>query len=812
MNANQIEAKWQKRWKESQLYAFDKSHPENKKYILEMWPYPSAAKLHVGHWYNYGPADTYARFSRMQGANVFHPQGFDSFGLPAENFAIKTGIHPKDSTMQNIKTMEEQLEAIGASYDWDYEQVSSDEDYYKWTQWIFLQFYKNGLAYRKEAPVNWCPSCQTVLANEQVVEGECERCHTQVLRKNLTQWFFKITAYAEELLSGLDSLEWPEKTKAMQRNWIGKSVGGEVEFTLENSSESFRVFTTRADTLFGCTYVVVAPEHPIVSRITTPEYAEQIAAYQTYAASASEIDRLSTAREKTGAFTGSYAINPVNDRKVPIYVADYVLASYGTGIVMAVPAHDERDFAFATKYNLPIERVIASADGTNDDLPYTDDGILVNSASYNGVGCEQARKKILEQLASKNTGGEKINYRLRDWLVSRQRYWGAPIPIIHCKHCGEVAVPEEQLPVVLPYDVDFRPDGTSPLLRSESFMNVTCPKCGGPAKRDADTMDTFVCSSWYFLRYPNAHNHSVAMDPVWTNKICPVDVYIGGAEHACMHLLYARFFTKALRDLGYLSFDEPFLRLVHQGLILGPDGYKMSKSRGNVVSPDGAVSKYGSDVFRMYLEFGFSFIEGGTWNDDGIKAIVRFAERVERLVEKAVSLKSGPSAEPRTQAAKELHCILHNTIKSVGIDTERFQFNTALARLMELVNALYKYVDQSEFDAAYFTHVMRTLTVLLAPFAPHLSEEWWEMLGQSYSVFNQPWPIFDPNALVQDEIEYGVQINGKVRARIMFAAEADQEALREAALNDETVKQYIGDSVIKKVIVVRNIVNIVVAK
>ena len=631
MDFIEIEKKWQKKWSEDKIYSFNTAKRDKKYYTLEMFSYPSGAKLHVGHWYNFGPSDSFARFKSMQGYEVFEPMGFDAFGLPAENYAIKTGIHPQDSTLKNIDTMERQLQAMGGMFDWDYEVKTCMPDYYKWTQWIFLQLYKAGLAYRKEAPVNWCTSCNTVLANEQVVDGHCERCGSQVVRKNLTQWFFKITAYADELLRDLDKLDWPEKTKAMQRHWIGKSTGGELEFTCE-SGDTFRVFTTRADTVFGVSYVILAPEHPLVDKLTTPEQRAEVEAYKLACSKVSEIDRMSATREKTGAFTGAYCINPVNGERVPIWIGDYVIYSYGTGAVMGVAAHDERDYDFAKKYGLQIKRVIKSADGSPDELPYCEYGVMVNSGKFDGMSSEEGKVAVVKWLEEQGKGELKTNYRLRDWLISRQRYWGCPIPVIHCPHCGEVAVPEQDLPVKLPYNVDFTPDGKSPLLKSEEFMNCNCPKCGAPARRDPDTLDTFVCSSWYYLRYPDAHNDKQAFDPEIINKMLPVDKYIGGAEHACMHLLYARFFTKALRDLGYLKFDEPFTSLVHQGTILGPDGFKMSKSRGNVVSPDDYVSKYGSDAFRFYLMFGFSYTEGGPWNSSGIESIVKFLERTERLV------------------------------------------------------------------------------------------------------------------------------------------------------------------------------------
>ena len=562
-----IDEKWQAKWEETNLYKFDPNKEGEKLYVLEMFSYPSGSQLHAGHWFNYGPVDSWARMKRMQGYNVFQPMGFDAFGLPAENFAIKTGIHPKDSTDKNIETMEKQLRAMGAMFNWDNEVVTCKPDYYKWTQWLFLKLYEQGLAYRKNAPVNWCPSCNTVLANEQVNDGSCERCDTEVTKKDLTQWFFKITDYADELLEKLDTLDWPEKTVSMQKHWIGKSTGAEVNFKVKDSDINFNVFTTRVDTLNGVTYVTLAPENKLVDQIVKPEYKAAVEEYQEQAKKQSDIERQSLTREKTGVFTGSYAINPINGKEVPIWVGDYVLATYGTGAVMAVPAHDERDFAFATKFNLPIERVIASKDGSETELPYCEAGILINSGEFNGLTTEDAKVKIVEKLAENNLGSSKVNYRLRDWLVSRQRYWGAPIPIIHCDDCGIVPVPENQLPVELPYNVAFTPDGKSPLAKCDEFVNVPCPKCGKAAHREVDTLDTFVCSSWYYLRYPDNKNLDKPFDTDLINSILPVDKYVGGPEHACMHLLYARFITKALRDMGYLNFDEPFKSLTHQGLI-----------------------------------------------------------------------------------------------------------------------------------------------------------------------------------------------------------------------------------------------------
>lgn len=809
--SREIDKKWQKKWEESKIYRFDRDRPDKKLYCLEMFSYPSGAKLHVGHWYNFGLTDSWARMKRMQGYNVFHPQGFDAFGLPAENYAIKTGIHPKDSTMSNIETMRRQLREMGATFDWDYEVVTCVPEYYKWTQWIFLQLYKKGLAYRKNAPVNWCPSCQTVLANEQVVDGACERCNTEVTRKNLTQWFFKITDYAQELLDCLPGLDWPEKTKKIQTNWIGRSEGAEIEFKVDGKDISFRVFTTRADTLYGVTYVVLAPEHELVDEITTPEFKKRVEEYRNQVNKVTEIERLSTVREKTGVFTGAYAVHPLTGKKVPIWIADYVLAGYGTGCVMAVPAHDERDYEFATKYGLDIIRVIKGKDGVDDTLPFTEDGILTSSAEFDGLSSEESRIAIVKKLEKDGKGELKVTYRLRDWLVSRQRYWGAPIPVIYCDKCGIVPVPEDKLPVELPYNVVFTPDGESPLAKCEEFMNTTCPECGGPARRESDTLDTFVCSSWYFLRYPDNKNDKEAFNTEWINRILPVDKYVGGAEHAAMHLLYARFVTKALRDMGYLDFDEPFLSLVHQGTILGSDGQKMSKSRGNTVMPDEYIEMYGSDVFRMYLAFGFAYVEGGPWSDDGIKAIDRFVGRIERFVEKLVSERGKASSDIMGTEEKELNYIRNYAIKSVTEDTEQFQFNTSIARLMELVNAMYKYDALENKNRALLEDTARDLIKLLSPFAPHFAEEMWEMLGNTTSIFNEPWPVHDEKALVKDEVELAVQFNGQIKYRINVPSDADNRTIEEMAINDVRSRPYLQDKTIVKVIVVKNrLVNIVV--
>lgn len=798
MNMLEIEKKWQKIWKDEKLNEFDKNY-DKKFYCLEMFSYPSGAKLHIGHWYNYGLTDSFARYKRMKGYSVFQPMGFDAFGLPAENYAIKTGVHPEDSTIKNIETMEEQLSRIGAMFDWTQEIKTCMPDYYKWTQWLFLKLYENGLAYRKEAPVNWCPSCNTVLANEQVVGGVCERCGSTVVKKDLTQWFFKITNYAEELLSGLDKLDWPEKTKLMQKNWIGKSLGAEVTFTTEGG-DSFKVFTTRIDTIMGVSYVVLAPEHPLVKKITTKEQQAAVENYVYETSKANEIERLSSDREKTGVFLGAYAINPANGKKVPIFAADYVLYSYGTGAVMGVPAHDERDFGFAQKYSQPVNQVITSKDG-EVTLPYTEDGVLINSGEFDGLFGEDARKAIVEKLEKQGKATFKVNYRLRDWLISRQRYWGAPIPVIHCPDCGDVAVPYEDLPVKLPYDVEFKPDGKSPLAKHEGFMHTKCPKCGKDALRDPDTLDTFVCSSWYYLRYADAHNDKEPFDKEIVNKMLPVDKYVGGAEHACMHLLYARFITKALRDMGYLNFDEPFLSLTHQGVILGPDGNRMSKSHGNVVAPDSYVNEYGSDVFRLYLLFGFNYTEGGPWNDDGIKSVAKFLDRVERLFGKVAPLNNGNANKFGTEE-KELEFVLNNTIKSVDRDMEVFSFNTAIARLMELVNALTKYEALGDKNEKLLKDSVKVLIKLLAPCVPHFAEELWNRLGNTQSVFKEDYPTYDESKLVKDEVEYAVQVNSKMKGKLVLSKSLSNKEIENAALNFAPVKEILNGNAPKKVIVI----------
>ena len=808
--SKEVDKKWQEEWKKKDLYKYNPDSKKEKIYTMEMFSYPSGAKLHLGHWFNFGPADSYARLKKMQGYNVFHPMGFDAFGLPAENYAIKTGIHPEDSTKKNIETMKRQLEEMGGSYDWSYSVETCMPDYYKWTQWLFVKLYKAGLAYKKEAPVNWCSSCNTVLANEQVVDGKCERCGTVIIKKKLSQWFFKITDYAEELLTGLDTIDWPESTKKVQINWIGKSEGAELVFKTEDGKHDIKVFTTRPDTLQGVTYVVLAPESSLVQEITTEDCKENVEKYIQDTAKLTEIDRLSTERIKTGTFTGSYAINPLNGDKVPIWIADYVLEDYGTGNVMAVPAHDERDYAFATKYNLPIKEVIKPINENEEySLPYCEYGKLVNSGKYDGLTSEEAKKAIVEDLAKEKIGNKTVNYRLKDWLVSRQRYWGAPIPIIYCDKCGIVPVPEEDLPVLLPYDVEFKPDGESPLKKSKEFMHCKCPKCGGEALREADTLDTFVCSSWYELRYPNAKNNKEAFNKEVTNKLLPVDMYVGGKEHAAMHLIYVRFITKAMRDLGYINFDEPFKKLIHQGMILGPDGNKMSKSKGNTVSPDAYIDKYGADIFRMYLMFGFDYQKGGPWDDKGIEAMTKYFGRVETLIEKVKGMEQKTGEEGL--AEKDLLRVVNQSIKLMTRSIESFQFNTAIARLMELLNAVNTYLTREKVNNSLVINIVENYVRLLAPLAPHFAEELWHELGKTTNVYNEEWPKVNEKELQGGIIKIPVQVNGKLKTTVEVDAEMDKQEMLKVIKQDEKVQKILeGKDVKKEIYVPGKILNIVV--
>ncbi|MGE5683476.1 MAG: leucine--tRNA ligase [Bacillota bacterium] len=816
---SEVEKKWQSYWEENKIYKTDLSKTDNKLYTLVMFIYPSGAKLHIGHWYNYGPTDSWARYKKLKGFNVFEPIGYDAFGLPAENYAIKTGIHPYDSTMKNIQDIRVMLKNMGNMYDWDSELMTCVPEYYRWNQWLFLQLYKKGLAYRKNAPVNWCPSCQTVLANEQVLsDGTCERCGTTVIHKNLTQWFFKITDYAEELLSGLDKINWPEKTKLMQRNWIGKSTGTEVKFKIEGHEEEMTVFTTRPDTLFGVTYVVLAPEQPLVDKITKPEYKEKVNQYIDSIKSLSEIDRTSTTKEKTGVPTGAYAINPVNGEKVPIWIADYVLATYGTGCVMAVPGHDERDFEFAKKFDLPIRKVIL-AQGTKeeDELneAYTEVGTMINSGSFNGTNSDEGIDKITDYLEDKGIGKRKTNYRLRDWLISRQRYWGTPIPIIHCPDCGEVPVDESQLPVELPYDVEFKQSGQSPLTTNPQFMNVKCPKCGSDAKRDPDTMDTFVDSSWYYFRYLDPHKQDKMFNTELADNWTPVDMYVGGAEHATMHLLYARFIHKFIRDLGLTRSDEPFSTLIHQGTITN-QGAKMSKSKGNVVNPDIFIDKYGADVFRLYLMFMGPYEMGGDWSDAGIVGVDRFVQRSYDIFSKYEGiLKSNPAParfdiQDLCDEEKSVYRKINQTIVKFDEEINNFRFNTAVASLMELINELAKNLEKCRAELKSYT--LERFATLLSPVAPHLGEECWMALGNGKSIFADPkWFDVDKDALTVDKVTIAVQINGKLRTTLELPNNSDEALVKEAVFSDQNVKKHTdGKTVVKEIYVKNKIYNIVV--
>jgi len=811
----EIEKKWQSYWEENKVFKTDFSDTKNKLYCLVMFIYPSGSKLHCGHWYNYGPTDTWARFKKIKGFNTFEPIGYDAFGLPAENYAIKTGIHPYDSTMQNIKEIREQLKQMGCMYDWSAELMTCVPEYYKWNQWLFLQLFKKGLAYRKKAPVNWCTSCQTVLANEQVLpDGTCERCGNEVIQKNLTQWFFKITEYAEELLTGLETINWPDKTKLMQRNWIGKSIGAEINFSVEDSNEKITVFTTRPDTLFGATYVVLAPEHPFVDKLTSEENKKIVEEYRDSIKSLTEIERTSTTKEKTGVPIGAMAINPANGKKIPIWISDYALLTYGTGCVMAVPGQDERDWEFATKFNLPIIRTVQPPDDFIDGA-YLGDGQAINSVFLNGLYVEDSKKKIIQWLEENNFGKKTIKYRLRDWLISRQRYWGTPIPIIHCPKCGEVPVPEEELPVELPYNVEFKSKGISPLAINEEFTNVKCPKCGENGKREADTMDTFVDSSWYYLRYFNPHLDSSAIDKELANSWTPVDRYVGGAEHTTLHLLYARFIHKFLRDIDSVNSDEPFQNLIHQGTITN-NGAKMSKSKGNVVNPDDFITKYGSDVFRLYLMFMGPYDMGGDWDDKGITGTDRFVQRIYDLfLNNKDILNRAKSADKYklhnlNDSEKIVYKKINQTIKKFETEIDAFRFNTAIASLMELLNDVSKNFNKCSDEIKFYT--LNRLAILVSPVAPHLGEECWSLIGNKNSVMQNPvWFEPDVDALVEDTVNIAVQVNGKLRTTIVVSADSDQNEVKELVFNDAKVLRHTeGKKVIKEIFVKNRIYNIVV--
>ncbi len=812
----EIEKKWQEKWKSADVFKTVEREDKEKYYVLEMFPYPSG-KLHMGHVRNYSIGDVIARFKTMKGYNVLHPMGWDSFGLPAENAAIKRGAAPSEWTWNNIDEMRSQLSELGLSYDWDREVATCHPDYYKWMQWIFIQFYKKGLAYKKENPVNWCPSCQTVLANEQVVDGCCERCGTEVGKKELSQWYFKITDYAERLLSNLEKLPgWPEKVKTMQKNWIGKSIGAEVTFKIEGYDKSMEIFTTRPDTLYGVTYMVMAPEHPYVEELVAgSEYEAPVKAYLDKVQHMSDIQRTSATNEKTGEFIGRYAINPVNGKKVPIYISDYVLMDYGTGAIMAVPAHDQRDFDFAKKFDLEIIPVVDTEDPDIDvyDLKaaFAAEGNMINSESFTGMNNKEAIAKIIDYLEEKGIGKKSINYRLRDWLISRQRYWGTPIPMIYCEDCGWVPEKEENLPVLLPTDVEFTGKGESPLTTSKTFAQAVCPKCGKPARREMDTMDTFLDSSWYFLRYCDAKNDKEAFNLDKVKYWMSVDQYIGGVEHAILHLMYARFFQMALYDLGLVHTEEPFINLLTQGMVI-KDGKKMSKSIGNVVSPAEIIEKYGADTARLFILFAAPPERELDWSDQGVEGCYRFINRVYRLVYEFADECRDAATDYKLEgkADKELAYVMNYTIKKVSDDVgDRFNFNTAISSIMELVNEMYKY-KEGTINRGLFRAAIENLVLVLSPFTPHVCEEMWEHLGHSTFIYKESWPACDERALVKDTVEVVVQINGKVKEKMDVPMGLNKEEFEKLAMENEKIQQLIsGKNVIKVIAVPNKLVNIV---
>ena len=818
-NFKEIEKKWQKRWDEENIYKVTEDKSREKYYVLEMFPYPSG-KLHMGHVRNYSIGDVVARFKTMKGFNVLHPMGYDAFGLPAENAAIKNNVEPAKWTYENMAEVTEQLKQLGLSYDWDREVATCKPDYYKWMQWIFIQFYKKGLAYKKESPVNWCPSCATVLANEQIVDGECERCKTAVTKKSLSQWYFKITDYADRLLDGLDDLEgWPNKVKIMQKNWIGRSYGAEVVFKIDGFDCNLEVFTTRPDTLFGVTYMVLAPEHPyVLDLVGGSDREREVKAYIEEVKKKNEIERSSTTAEKTGVFLGRYAINPVNEKKIPIFISDYVLMNYGTGAIMAVPAHDERDFAFAKKFNLEILPVI-SPDGkkiSGSDLKEAiiEDGIMLNSGKYDGRKNREVSDEIVAELQKRDIGEKKVNYRLRDWLISRQRYWGTPIPMIYCDNCGWIPEEESKLPVLLPTDVEFTGKGESPIATSKTFKDVSCPKCGKKAEREVDTMDTFLDSSWYYLRYCDARNTERIFDKEKVDYWMNVDQYIGGVEHAILHLMYARFFQMALTDLGYTKSQEPFKNLLTQGMVV-KDGKKMSKSIGNIVAPSEIIESYGADTARLFILFAAPPERELDWSDEGVEGSYRFINRVYKLVYENIA--RYPDVLPvdftnDNKADKELLFVLNSTVKKVGIDIgERFNFNTGISAIMELVNFMYKYKEGKDFNPELFKQAIHKLVLILAPFTPHVCEEMWSGLGNETSVHLEAWPIVDEKVLVRDVVEIVVQINGKVKFKVDVENGLSKEELEKSLFEKEEVKNLIqGKDVIKVIAVPNKLLNIVV--
>ncbi len=842
-NHGKIEKKWQGKWDADELYRSVIDESKEKHYALTMLPYPSG-DLHIGHWYAMTPSDSRARYKRMNGFNVLFPIGFDSFGLPAEGAAIKNNIHPKKWTYANIDRMRGQLRSMGAMFDWKREAISSDESYYKWTEWFFIQLYKNGLAYRKMSPVDWCPSCNTTLAREQVWgdDRHCERCNTPVIKKELDQWFFRTTNYADELLK-FEDIDWPQTVKTLQTNWVGRSEGASVvfkvaapslglspeggEMAVENatevlppSGERFRkgaeieVFTTRPDTLWGATFMVLSPEHPLVDEISTEDKKEEIEAYKDEAARQSDIERESTTKEKTGVFTGAYAINPVNDEKIPIWIADYVLMSYGTGAIMAVPAHDQRDFEFARKFDLEVRVVVQpkdmeTLDGATMEESVPAKGMLVNSGQLTGTPANKSISAAIKFISEKGTGKKSINYKLRDWLISRQRYWGSPIPMVNCEKCGWNPVPEEQLPITLPEDVEWLPTGESPLKLHPTWKHTECPKCGGEAIRETDTMDTFMCSSWYPMRYLSPDYDDAPFDQKEYDYWMPVDTYTGGIEHATMHLLYVRFFHKALRDMGITKGNEPMTQLRNQGMVLGEDHDKMSKSKGNVVAPDALVEKYGADVVRAYLMFFSRWDMGGPWNSQGIEGTVRWMRRVWTIfTDTAAETNATPTCSAETK--QNLRRKLHATLKSITYDFENVGFNTIISSLMELMNEMYKARREGAVGSEEWYETTKIYLLMLAPVAPHIAEELWERMGGEYSIHTQPWPKVDESAVVVDEVEMAVQVNGKVRDKITVAVDADDESVKATALASENVQKFLEGKTPRKVIVIKGrLVNIV---
>ncbi|MBI2063130.1 MAG: leucine--tRNA ligase [Candidatus Yanofskybacteria bacterium] len=802
-NPQLIEKKWQRYWDTKKLFtASDTVKSKGNLYFLTEFPYPSG-NLHVGHWYAFSVPDIAARYWRMKGKNVMYPIGFDAFGLPAENAAIKNNLQPEDWTKKNISYMTKQLKSMGASFDWSRTISTIDTDYYKWTQWIFLQFYKKGLAYRAKTLVNWCPNDKTVLANEQVVDGCCDRCGTEVIRKEMFQWMYKITDYADRLIDDLEKADWPEVTKTAQRNWIGRSRGAEVRFLLPNSTETIKVFTTRADTLYGATYVVLAPEHPLVTKLTKDQYLDSVSKYLEETKKKSELERTSLEKGKTGVFTGAHAVNPINNERVPIWVSDYVIGWYGTGAVMAVPAHDDRDFEFAKRFDLPVKIVVRpNMEWDFKKAAFVGEGTLVESDTFTGFTSADAREEIVEKLKEKGLAEFKNNYKLHDWVLSRQRYWGTPIPMINCGRCGYRPVPEKDLPVKLPKLEDYKPsaDGHSPLTKATDWLNVKCPNCGGEAERETDTMDTFVDSSWYFLRYTDPKNKKTFADPIKMKQWLPVDIYVGGTEHNTMHLLYSRFFTKAMCDLGLLEFGEPFTVRRNHGVILGADNQKMSKSRGNVVDPDDLVKKYGSDAVRMYLAFMGPYEQGGPWNFGGIVGVYRFLNRVWNFV----NTRRFVSKTHDQVAAK----IISSAIKKIGKDIENLRFNIGVSELMKTANSL----EGLPSDVEISKDSIKTFIILFAPFAPHFAEELWtDVLKNKKSIHLEKWPEYDPKLIVEDVIKLVVQVNGRTRDIIEVPVGLGEAVVRETALASEKIKKHIGLKEIRKFIYIPDrLVNFVI--